>query len=44
VKYLLAKLILIYITHKLMGGSSSKIVYKENARKEFLDAEGKVDW
>ena len=27
-----------------MGGSSGKIVFKEDARKEFLDGEGKVDW
>ena len=27
-----------------MGGSSAKIVYKEEARKEFLNPEGKVAW
>lgn len=27
-----------------MGGSSGKIVYKEDARKEYLSSEGKVDW
>ncbi len=27
-----------------MGGNSGKIIFKDDARKSYLDAEGKVDW